>query len=499
MLLSNRRIRPITTLLVTLVTPVMLASCGGSTPSLPAPKTDSTPKPTPAAPVTDTTVVEAPVAEAVAEPPLEVITQADVQLLLDAWLAAQNSGDLATYLGLYAGAFEGVKRSGARVVRMHRAGWVADRTKMFARKMTVTAEDLAIVTTATMAQVTLTQTFATGTYQDIGPKRLVVIKEAGALRIAREEMLASTLKDVKHLPFHTPEQLAFVIQDGGTRVVLDVSPETSWAEGPPQLLAEADPFPTRRAVDVAKLPATLAAWTGKKVRLYGPSGPVCEATLASLALIGRVIPHFGEVAHWRGNADEGTRPLSKQQIARNAWDLAGGAAPNGIVLAAELTDPQGDCKTALWAQLAAEPERKVAAALPAEPELAQRLLAALRKLPEYKQIQATSETKRPWDLPGKTETLLMDHPSGKQLAFISANNDEGCGGFQGSLAAVFELNGDKLTLAGKPIEASLSLPAGLIDAGNGALEILFSEQLLRGTTGYDQIDALEIPFLDCGC
>ncbi len=496
MSLSNGRIRPLSLVLV------MLSGCGAGGDAAPAPA----PKPTPipAAPIADAPTADAPIADAptaaVADAPTAaIIAQADVQQLVDEWLAAQNSGDLGSYLGLYAARFEGVKRSGERVVRMHREGWVADRTKMFVKKMTVTADNVSITTTPTTAQVTLTQTWAAGTYKDVGPKLLVVVKEAGALRIAREEMLASTLEDVKRLPFHTPEQFAFVIQDGGTRIVLDVAPQTSWAVGAAQLLADTDPFTTRKAVDAAKLPATLAAWTGKKVRLYGPAGPVCEATLGSLALVGRVIPHFGEVARWHGTADDGARPLSKPQIASSAWDLAAAAPRSGIVLAADISYPQGDCKTALWAQLASEPERKVAAAEAAPPELARRLLAALRKLPEYKRIQATSETPAPWDLQGKTGTVVMSHPSGKQVAFISTATDEGCGDFQASLSAAFELNGDKHTLAGKPMEAPLQLPGGLIDTGDGKLEILFSEQLLRGATGYDQIDALVIPFLDCGC
>lgn len=451
--------------------------------------------PTPPAPASKPTPIP--------EPPLaEPIAAAEVQQLVDVWLAAQNSGDLTAYLALYAEPFEGVKRSGERVAHLDRAGWVADRTRMFAKKMTVSVADLAIVTTANTAQVTLTQTWAGGNFKDIGPKRLVVVKQAGALRIAREEMLASTLTGVTRLPFHTPDELALVIADGGPQVVLDVSPDPAWAEGAPELLADAEPFPTRSAVSTAELPANLSAWTGKRMRLYGSDGPVCTATLASPALVGRVMPHFGEVARWRGTSDEGTPPLSKGQIARNAWDLAGGAAPNGLLLTAAITEPEGDCSAALWAQPASEPERKVTKAEWATPERAQQVLAALRKLPAYKAIQATREPDKrgkPWDLEGKTQVLVMGEPSGKSLAFIAAIANDGCGGFQGDLAAVFEIDGDKLRLAGEPMSAPLRMPVALIEVGAGKREILFSEALLRGETGYDQLDALTIPFLDCGC
>lgn len=428
------------------------------------------------------------------------IAPADVQKLVDTWLAAQNGGDVTGYLALYAERFEGVRRSGERAARMDRKGWAADRTKMFAKKMVVTAGDVFISTTESTAQVTFTQTWASGTYKDVGPKLLVVVKEKGALRIAREEMLASTLQGVKRLPPHPTEDLAFVIQDGGTRIVLDVSPQLAWGQGAPQLLADAVPFPTAVPVNAAKLPVTLATWIGKKMRLYGPSGPVCEATVGALSLVGRVIPHFGEEARWHGTGDHaGEGALSKAQIARAAWDLAVGARPNGVVLAANLANPQGDCKAALWAQPASAPERKVAKAEEAAPALSKKVLEELRKLSEYKDIQSTSETKERWDLRGKTEVVVMRHPSGKQLAFISANAVEGCGGFQGNLSAVFEVNGDRLQLAGKPMGVPPEMPAGVIDPGDGKLEILFTERLLRGEAGYDQIDLLPVPFLDCGC
>ena len=59
----------------------------------------------------------------------------------------------------------------------------------------------------------------------------------------------------------------------------------------------------------------------------------------------------------------------------------------------------------------------------------------------------------------------MQQPAGKSLAFIAAITNEGCGGFQGDLAAVFEVDGEKLTLAGKPMSAPLQMPTALIDAG----------------------------------
>ncbi|MBA3548741.1 MAG: hypothetical protein H0T76_19845 [Nannocystis sp.] len=132
-------------------------------------------------------------------------------------------------------------------------------------------------------------------------------------------------------------------------------------------------------------------------------------------------------------------------------------------------------------------------------ERAKQVLAALRKLPAYKQIQATAAPGKPWDLAGKTQVVVMDPPSGKPLAFIFVDANEGCGDFQGDLSAVFELDGDTVKLGGKPMGAPPRMPVGLIDLGDGKLEILFSEGVLRGATGFDQLDTLVIPFLDCAC
>lgn len=461
---------------------------------------------------TSTSTVQPPAPSAAAPGPASAsplaIPEDDVKKLFDRWLAAQNTGDLAGYLALYAERFEGVRRSGTRVARMDRKGWAADRTKMFAKKMEVTAEGVLITTSPATAQVTFTQAWASGTYRDVGPKLLVVVMEKGALRIAREEMLASTLQGPERLAPHPADRFAFVIQDGGTRVVLDAAPQVAWGEGAPQLLADAVPFPTRMAVSRGKLTPDLAAWTGKKVRLYGPAGPVCEATLGDLSLVGRVIPHFGEVARWHGTGEHaGKQPVSKAEIAREAWALASGARPHGVVLAADLASTQGDCKAALWAQVASEPERRVAKAEEAGDALSKKALAELRKLSEYIEIQSTSEAPGPWDERGRTEVVVMRHPAGRQLVFISVNAVEGCGGFQGNLSAVYELKGDALVLAGRPMGVPPEMPSGAIDAGGGEIEILFTERLLRdvrrsppsGGPGYDQVDALAIPFLDCGC
>lgn len=190
--------------------------------------------------------------------------------------------------------------------------------------------------------------------------------------------------------------------------------------------------------------------------------------------------------------------MSKAAIARAAWDLSSGAQPSGVVLTADLTESSGDCKAALWAQLASNPERKVKKAEEASPAVTGKALVELRTLVEYQEIQKESGSKQPWDLLGRTEVWVMRHPSGKELVYIAANASSGCDGFQGNLSAIFEVHDERFVLAGKPGPVPPEAPSSVIDIG-GKIEILFTERLLRGETRYDQNDLLSIPFLDCGC
>lgn len=54
------------------------------------------------------------------------VDRKDAEALLAAWLAAQNGGDFASYQKLYGERFTGVRRSGKKVRRFDRAGWMAE-------------------------------------------------------------------------------------------------------------------------------------------------------------------------------------------------------------------------------------------------------------------------------------------------------------------------------------------------------------------------------------
>jgi hypothetical protein len=138
------------------------------------------------------------------------VDEAAARGLLTDWLAAQNSGNAKAYGGLYAGRFFGVKR----------VGRLSDRGRMFKRKMRVEAGDVRVSWDGRSAVVRFIQTWASGSFKDVGPKQLVLVREAGEVRIAREEMLASKRVGEAAAPALDPERFAFVVGDDGARWML---------------------------------------------------------------------------------------------------------------------------------------------------------------------------------------------------------------------------------------------------------------------------------------
>src|SRR6188508_260174 len=86
------------------------------------------------------------------------LSEADARGVLDRWLIAQNAGD---------------------------------RARMFAKPMKVAVFDIKVRAGGSSALVSFGQTFAQGTYNDVGAKQIVVVREAGAVKITSESMLGS--------------------------------------------------------------------------------------------------------------------------------------------------------------------------------------------------------------------------------------------------------------------------------------------------------------------
>jgi hypothetical protein len=124
----------------------------------------------------------------------EMPDETDARALLDRWLTAQNQGNFEDYEKLYAPTFAGVRTSGTRRVTLDRDGWLADRRRMFQKKMSVTATDVRITTSKTSVSIEFTQAWSSGRYADTGPKAMVLVRGPNGLRIGREELLSSKVE-----------------------------------------------------------------------------------------------------------------------------------------------------------------------------------------------------------------------------------------------------------------------------------------------------------------
>jgi hypothetical protein len=323
--------------------------------------------------------------------------------LVARWLDAQNRGDLAAYQALYAERFAGVRRSGPRTVRLDRAGWMKDRVRMFRKPMLVAAEGIRTRPAAGRTVVDFTQTWSSGGYRDVGLKRMVLVREAAALRIAEEEMLESHVLDEAGT---AGERFAHV--DEG-ELVVSTHVDEHWIKS----FARQRPEHTGLTqvaleVDVGRLPARLAAWRGRKVRLYGARGPLCEATVGDLVIVGKAIID-GMLAH---DIEEASR--TPEALARAYWEHTEGAH----WLVAKL---EGACKGAQWARAAELPEPAIAPVEKPAAELLERARHKLRELPAYDLLASHDHDSAPsaaWDAEAQVEALVI-HAPGADLLSVS--------------------------------------------------------------------------------
>jgi ketosteroid isomerase-like protein len=249
----------------------------------------------------DASVQNPTVAATVAAAPA-VLSEASVRAVVDAWLAAQNGGDLAAYTALYAERFQGIRRSGPRTRAFDRAGWMTDRGAMFRSPMRVSLSDVTIASFSTAATVRFTQDFTQQTFHDTGSKEIVVVQTSQGLRIAREEMLASQIVGAPaSMVANTGAAAVFHVFTHGSSQWVALSSHddvSNWAGGAAELLQRNQVVVTRKRAN-ASVPQELRALSGQAVRAFASNGTACEARLGELqyrtALARRTTrwhPHF---------------------------------------------------------------------------------------------------------------------------------------------------------------------------------------------------------------
>lgn len=232
---------------------------------------------------------------------LEGADRADLDAFVARWLASQNEGDFAAYQTHYGDRFHGVRRSGKQVRRFDRAGWMKDRGGMFKRPMRVQAADVVAYAQGDKRQVFFTQTWAQGSYQDVGTKAMIVTGKDDALRIVYEELLASKLEapaapalgDIKGTVFGydfaaTVDTMRLARVVGGQVLLGATAREIAWLE--PEVVEshnDAASGQVASAVVEADVPAgdPLAALAGVTVTVLDDDlEPACTGKLTSPGL-----------------------------------------------------------------------------------------------------------------------------------------------------------------------------------------------------------------------
>ncbi len=428
--------------------------------------------------------------------------EAAARATLEAWLKAQNDGDFPAYSALYAQKFNGVKRAGARTSRFQRADWLVDRGKMFKGRFTVAADKVKVLPQPNGAVVSFEQTWASKRFKDVGPKQLVLVREGDALRIAREEMLASTIVGGEHGGPPASDRLSMAMVLDHPYVVLGTDAGDDLVEGPVHDLGV---HRTRRAVRAG---GPGSAWIGRAVELYGSGGKVCAGKVVDLQVVSRVTPHFGAVQTWQEDG------LTPQQQAEAAWEMAS----EGRLLVGRVDAGADACAGARWARAADAPAPTALQALATVPAwLTAAALKQTRALPGYQAItkgwrsEVADAKGGSWDLYGgatPTVQAFARADGTPAVVLVTMRAGHGCGDFYGSFWAAYTVDGQALTRISDPdAPAELGMVSddafvAVVDAdGDGRWELVGKESLHRQDAKgvLREVLSLPYPYYDCPC
>lgn len=319
---------------------------------------------------------------------------------------------------------------------------------------------------------------------------------------------AATASDAGAAPHASPETVplsfAFVVDAGDPVVLVGDDGDEAWATSAPRLVADGAVFAARRDVDLQKMPARYASMVGKAVRLDGPSGEVCEATVDGLALVVRADPRYEVRLDWKGEVeDDRHAPTPTSDIAEAVWAMS---APSVV---AHVKPTSGSCAGATWAH-GAGASRVIAPAVDADPATRADALAYVSRLPSFvaaeKDYRTTGEEPRAktWTAATYTTsaTSVFLTSAGVRYVWVSLQANEGCGGFNAGIGVL--LRRDPASPGGFRVvheqEGGVLAPiTALVDEGKGMPTLLFEGTALRAENEAYVIDSVEVPSQDCPC
>lgn len=449
-----------------------------------------------------------------AVPAARPLSESEARALLDAWAQAQNRGDFAAYEALYAARLDGVRRTGAVTHRFDRAGWINDRRRMFQTAMQVVARDVAVAPRGEAALVRFTQEFTSGSFHDVGPKEMLLVREGAGVRIAREEMLTSQVSEASAGEPSIPEGawLPLITVGDHSAIVLGDADAAQHAAGDPELLtpmnALGDTIMTRAQARTEALPESVRALAGATLRMITTGGGACRARLGAFEIVGRVDVHFSTEQRWAGEDVDGrrVRRATRADVAGDAW----GASRR--VIAARYTT-EGACGEEIAARRESLAAPVVFSARAAEPAVAQRALARLRAMPAWREVQdeyqrqSDAQRGRNWDeVEGAGAQVREWRAEGAARRFVTLEASVGggglCGAFGAAMTLVFEVGGPEgLILYADERSPAWFTPSRAVDLDGDGVPEFVTERGLAVKTGtvFRETNPDEFPNLDCGC
>ncbi len=167
-------------------------------------------------------------------------------------------------------------------------------------------------------------------------------------------------------------------------VILWKKPPEEWAMGEPDTLEKQITKPGSgastafRRVHLEKLPPVLPSLLGTQLQLYDTQGPVCQARIVELLMLGQA--YTWDYGYWGHGEPNYKEPSTRAEIAQAIWEDSGKKDNLGHSLGARIIPLFGSCEKASWAQAAGPPRPKVYPAQVASPPWSSAALAQFNKL-----------------------------------------------------------------------------------------------------------------------
>ncbi len=421
---------------------------------------------------------------------LKDILDEEAKQFLNDWLASQNNSDYEAYSALYATKFEGVKRVGSKAYHYNQKKWLKDRARMFRKKVTVEADDIKVLASPKVVIVQFTQTWASGSYKDVGPKQLVLFKEKDQLQIAKEEMMSSTIlgKENADMVLKNRDK-SFLFTKQGKYVVLAKVKNSKWGASDYELLNN---YTVKQSVNEENV-TEYQQWLNRELYTYGRTGEEGKAKVTGLYIISQAQPHWGMVGAYESG-----------EVSKEAYteDLVGMSADYAYLVAELDTDDVS------YASVHPQTGLSVAGKEVKGEILQTELLSLLKKTDKYKDYQNdySADYKGEWIESEDARISLTEFDfNSKKYVHGAIAVGHGCGDFYGAMSILWEVtNGDiKIVSIFNLSEDYLRTfkPDYMTDFDNDGEVELWDDEMLIKNDGkeWTDVEYIQIGYFSCPC